>query len=90
MTVELPTQYIAQIAVNTANIEVLKENLKEIKTDLQGLRVEQARELTAIRSTLDQAKGGWKAGLAFASFLSIVAGGIGWVVSHFRLFGGGP
>lgn len=56
-------------------IEMIEPDLKEMRDDIK-----------AIRSTLDQAKGGWKTLMAVSGLASAIGGTVGWMISHFKLF----
>lgn len=79
------TEHFERLVRTETEVSGLKEDVREIRDDLKAMRVEQALALQSIRSTLDQAKGGWKAGLIFAGMASAIGSVIGWVVSHFKL-----
>lgn len=78
-------EHFERLVRTETEVSGLKEDVKEIRDDLKAMRIEQAVALQEIRSTLDQAKGGWKAGLLFAGAASAIGSVIGWVVSHFKL-----
>lgn len=70
------TEEVERIIRVETKVEVLEQTVREMHNDLRH-----------IRSTLDQAKGGWRVMLIFAGVAASIGSIAGWLISHLKLIG---
>lgn len=76
---EIDPVYLERLVRAETKVEILERTVNELRDDVKH-----------IRSILDGAQGGWKMLLAVGGVAGAIGGAIGWVVSHFKIFGGNP
>lgn len=73
-----------------SNLAIIERLVRLETKDVERERLvtELRDDVKHIRSVLDQGKGGVKMALIALSLASAIGGAIGWLISHFKLFGG--